>query len=163
MAKYSQRKAKQIFDLYEKGNYTIAQVCVKVGISERCFYTWQKERAEFAEGIKEAKEIYISKKLVECDQSLERLINGYEYEERKTVIGKDRDGNPVPVEQTVTKKHVAPSLGAIIHFQTNRDPENWRNRQTTELTGKNGKDLIPDKPMTVKEAREFLEKLKEDI
>jgi hypothetical protein len=40
------------------------------------------------------------------------------------------------------KKKVAPNLGAIIHYQTNKDPENWKNKQSTELTGKDGRDLF---------------------
>jgi len=45
-----------------------------------------------------------------------------------------------------------PNLGAIIHFQTNHDPDNWKNRQSTELTGKNGKDLLPFTKMMQKVA-----------
>jgi hypothetical protein len=150
MAKYSKKIAKKICDLYERGNYTIAQVCLNVGISESCFYKWQVNSEEFTEKVKEARDKYISKKLVECDQSLEKLINGYDFDEKKTITvdtgKKDDSGKPIIKikEQTIIKKHIAPSLGAIIHFQTNRDPQNWKNRQSSELTGKDGKDLIPE-------------------
>lgn len=139
MAKYSKKIAKKIVDLYERGNYTIAQVCTNVGISESCFYKWQKGSEEFTELIKGAKEKFISKKLVECDQSLEKLINGYDYDEKKIITvdtGKiDTSGKAIIKikEQTIIKKHVPPSLGAIIHFQTNKDPQNWKNRQSTDL------------------------------
>ena len=73
---------------------------------------------------------------------MDRLINGYEYEEKKTVTVDNGQGQPKIKEQTITKKVIAPNLGAIIHFQTNKDPQNWKNRQNTEITGKDGKDLF---------------------
>jgi len=43
----------------------------------------------------------------------------------------------------VTRKHYQPSVPAVIFSLTNRDSENWKNRQNTEITGKDGKDLLP--------------------
>lgn len=163
MAKYNKKIAQKIFDLIEKDSYTIAQICNNVGISERTFTNWQNGFAEFADGIARARETFIKTKLVECEKSLDKLINGYEYDEVKTVMVDNGSGNPKIRERTVIKKQVIPSLPAIAHFQTNRAPESWRNRQTTELTGKDGKDLIPDRPMTMKEAKKFLEQITGEI
>ena len=60
---------------------------------------------------------------------------------------KDEKGNPKPIikEQTTTKKHIQADTAAIIFTLTNGDPEHWRNRQTTEVTGKDGKDLFASK------------------
>ena len=60
---------------------------------------------------------------------------------------KDEQGNPKPIikEQTTTKKHIQADTAAIIFTLTNGDPEHWRNRQTTEITGKDGKDLFAGK------------------
>lgn len=162
MAKHNKRIVNKICDLYKKGHYTIAEICVSVGISERSFYQWQADVAEFAENIQKAKDEYIAKKLVDCEKSLDRLINGYEYEEKKTVTVASSEGKPKIKEQTITKKFIAPNLGAIIHFQTNKDPQNWKNRQNTEVTGKDGKDLIPARVLTQKEAQEFLSQLEDE-
>lgn len=140
--KYSEKIAKKIFSLIEKDSYTVAEICANVGISARCYYYWTQEFAEFARGIKKARETFAEIKLVECERSLTKLINGYDYEEVKTVLVNDSKGQPTIKEKTIMKKKVAPNLGAIIHFQTNKDPENWKNKQTTELTGKDGKDLF---------------------
>ena len=146
--KYSEKIAKKIFSLIEKDSYTIAEICANVGISEPCYYRWQSEFIEFRAGITRARETFVDRSLVECEKSLVKLINGYDYEEVKTVMidsgkpGPDGKLTPKIKERTVTKKHIIPSLPAIIHFQTNRDPENWKNRQTNELTGKGGKDLF---------------------
>ena len=40
------------------------------------------------------------------------------------------------------KKHIQPDTAAVIFTLTNGDPTRWRNRQTTEVTGKDGKDLF---------------------
>lgn len=140
--KYSEKIAKKIFSLIEEDSYTVAEICANVGISARCYYYWIQEFAEFARGIKKARETFAEIKLVECERSLTKLINGYDYEEVKTVLVNDSKGQPTIKEKTIMKKKVAPNLGAIIHFQTNKDPENWKNKQTTELTGKDGKDLF---------------------
>lgn len=142
MAKYSNKRARKIFSLIEKDSYTIAEICASVGISERCFYDWKAENAEFADGITRARETFTRKSLVECERSLTKLICGYEYEESKTVMVNDPAGRPTIKEKTIMKKKVAPNLGAIIHYQTNKDPENWKNKQSTELTGRDGRDLF---------------------
>ena len=142
MAKYSKKLARRIFDLIKKDSYTIAEICANVGISERCYYDWCSKIADFADGIAHAREIFVEARLVECEKSLVKLINGYDYEEKRTIMVKNAKGDPTIKEQTSTKKHMAPSLPAITYFQTNRDPENWKNRQSTELTGKGGKDLF---------------------
>ena len=80
-----------------------------------------------------------------------KKIQGYDVTETKvvTVPGtkKDEKGNPKPIikEQTTTKKHIQADTAAIIFTLTNGDPEHWRNRQTTEVTGKDGKDLFASK------------------
>ena len=140
--KYSEKIAKKIFSLIEEDSYTVAEICANVGISARCYYYWIQEFAEFARGIKKARETFAERTLVECERSLVKLINGYDYEEVKTVLVNDSKGQPTIKEKTIMKKKVAPNLGAIIHFQTNKDPENWKNKQTNELTGKDGKDLF---------------------
>lgn len=148
-ARYSKKIVDDVVALIKEDSYTVAEICQKVGISERSYYNWRNKHAEFAEAIKEAEEEFTQDVLVECKKSLRKLITGYSIKERKTVMAdsrkKDKNGNPIPTvkEQTITDKHYQPNLGAIIHFQTNRDPDNWKNKHSTEVTGKDGKDLIP--------------------
>jgi len=142
MAKYSKKLVQKIVGLIRKDSYTIAEICSLSGIDEATYYRWLNKKSEFCEAVTRAREDFVEARLVECEKSLVKLINGYDYEEKKTVMVKNSKGEPSIKEQTTTKKHMTPSLPAIIHFQTNRDPENWKNRQSTELTGKGGKDLF---------------------
>lgn len=129
--KLSDSIIEKICELIEKDTYTIAELCKIVGISERSFYSWKSENAEFAEALKKADETAVENRLVECKNSLVKLINGFEYNEIKTVYGTGKDARKIR-EKSVTKKRVLPNLGAIIHYQTNRDPQNWKNKQSVE-------------------------------
>ncbi|WP_353123502.1 hypothetical protein [Dysgonomonas capnocytophagoides] len=73
-----------------------------------------------------------------------KIIKGYTIQEKKTVTAdtgrKDENDKPIVKvkEHSVIEKYYPPSLGAIIHFQTNRDPDNWKNRQENKLSGEVG-------------------------
>lgn len=159
--KYSPKVLKKIVELYKVESYTVAEVCLKVGISDRSYYYYQSTYAEFAEAIEKAKEEFTDQMLVECKKSLVKLIKGYDYEEKKTLSVAGKDGKPSIKEQNITKKHMAPNLGAIIHYQTNRDPGEWKNRQTSELTGKDGKDLFAS--LTDEELDKRIEELEKKL
>ena len=106
---------------------------------------------DFADAIEQAKDERMQAMVIEAKKSLMKKIQGYDVTETKvvTVPGtkKDEKGNPKPIikEQTTTKKHIQADTAAIIFTLTNGDPEHWRNRQTTEVTGKDGKDLFASK------------------
>ena len=148
-AKYSKAILKKICALIKKDTYTVAELCVQVGISEGSYYGWKNRFKEFEEQIKEAEDIRLKYFASEAKKSLLKKIQGYTVQEKKTVTvpGKvdEKTGTVTPKikEQTVTDKHFQPDTGAIIFALCNTDPDNWKNRQSTELTGKDGKDLIP--------------------
>jgi hypothetical protein len=147
--KYSKRIVEQICELIRADSYTITEICDMARISKETYYTWLKEKSDFSDAIKKAKDDFKEDMLIECERSLVKLIKGYTIQEKKVISidsgKKDELGRSIPKikEQTIVDKHIQPSLGAIIHYQTNADPEHWRNKQSMELTGKGGKDLIP--------------------
>lgn len=150
MAKYSKKKVRDICSLINKDSYTIAEVCSLTGISESTFFEWKVKKPEFLESIKKAENDFFSFIAVEAKKSLVKKIQGYTVQEKKTVTvdtgRKDEEsGKPIVKvkEHTVTDKHYQPDTAAIIFALTNRDPENWKNRQNTELTGKDGQPLEP--------------------
>lgn len=144
MAKYNQKVVNRICDLISKDSYTIAEICEKVKISESTYYEWLKTKSEFSEAIKKAQDKLTQDLLIECNRSLVKLIRGYTIQEKKTVTAdtgrKDENDKPIVKvkEHSVVEKYYPPSLGAIIHFQTNRDPDNWKNRQENKLSGEVG-------------------------
>ena len=151
MAKFSKKTVEKIVGLIKSDTYTIAEICRQVGITPKTYHQWVNDYPDFADAIEQAKDERMQAMVIEAKKSLMKKIQGYDVTETKvvTVPGtkKDEKGNPKPIikEQTTTKKHIQADTAAIIFTLTNGDPEHWRNRQTTEVTGKDGKDLFAGK------------------
>lgn len=146
--RYSKKLVREICKLVSEDEYTIAELCNNVGISERLFYRWKKDKSEFADAIKEADKIRLKLFKVEARKSVLKKIKGYEYEEThmtaslKKGKGKDKENGEadklVIKEQKKTKKHVPPDSILLMYVLNNTDPENFKHKSHTELTGKGG-------------------------
>lgn len=145
MAKFSKKITGKIVELVKSDTYTIAEICRQVGISQRTYHLWIEEHPEFADAIEQAKEERMQFFVIEAKKSLLKKIKGYEVVETHVTTVPDKNGNPTIKEQKNVKKHFQPDTAAIIFTLTNGDPEHWRNRQSTEVTGKDGKDLFANK------------------
>lgn len=167
MAKFSKKTVEKIVGLIKSDTYTIAEICRQVGITPKTYHQWVNDYPDFADAIEQAKDERMQAMVIEAKKSLMKKIQGYDVMETKvvTVPGtkKDEKGNPKPIikEQTTTKKHIQPDTAAIIFTLTNGDPEHWRNRQSTEVTGKDGKDLFANK--TDEELDKEIEELKRKL
>lgn len=156
-----------IVGLVKSDTYTIAEICRQVGITPKTYHQWVNDYPDFADAIEQAKAERMQAMVIEAKKSLMKKIQGYDVTETKvvTIPGKQKDekGNPKPIikEQTTTKKHIQPDTAAIIFTLTNGDPEHWRNRQSTEVTGKDGKDLFANK--TDEELDKEIEELKRKL
>lgn len=165
MAKYGKKAVEMIVGLVKSDTYTIAEICQQVGISQATFHRWQDEHEDFALAIEEARESRMQFFVIEAKKSLLKKIQGYEVTETKvvTIPTKGDPSKPTIKEQTTQKKHIQPDTAAIIFTLTNGDPEHWRNRQSTEVMGKDGKDLFASKTDEEldKEIAELEKKLKQ--
>lgn len=167
MAKFSKKTVDKIVGLVKSDTFTIAEICRQVGITPKTYHLWMNDYPDFADAIEQAKEERMQSMVIEAKKSLMKKIQGYDVTETKvvTIPGKQKDekGNPKPIikEQTTTKKHIQPDTAAIIFTLTNGDPEHWRNRQSTEVTGKDGKDLFANK--TDEELDNEIEELKRKL
>lgn len=169
MAKYGKKMVDAIVRLMKSDTFTITEICAKVGITTRVYYLWLQEHEEFAEAIKQAENDRMQNMVMIAKKSLMQKLQGYDVIETRTVTipSKKRDKNgaliekPKIKEQTSVKKHIAADTTAIIFTLTNGDPEHWRNRQSTEVTGKDGKDLFAQK--TDDELTKEIEELKRKL
>ena len=139
MAKYNKKRVLQICSLIKEDSYTVAEICLKSGISESTYFEWKAKKPEFSEAVKKAEEDFYSYMVVEARKSLVKKIQGYVVQEKKTVTvdsGKKNEETGKPVvkvkEHTVIEKHIQPDTAAIIFTLSNRDPENWKNRQIVD-------------------------------
>jgi len=135
MAKYSKRLVKRICDELATGNHTIADVCKKVGIDESTYYDWKNKKPEFSEAVKEAEAKRLEAFADMARSGLAKLLDTHEYEEVTTEYENDKTGKPVIKMQKRTKKKIMPNPTAVIFTLTNRDSENWKNRQNIEAKG----------------------------
>lgn len=145
MGKYCRKIIDNIVELVKSDTYTINEMCQQVGITQKTWHKWVADYPEFAEAIEQAKEERMQKFVQEAKKSLLKKIRGYEATETAVTTVPDKDGKPRIKEQKTYKKHIQPDTAAIIFTLTNGDPEHWKNRQSNEVTGKNGKDLFADK------------------
>ena len=143
--KYNKKIVQRICSLIEKDTYTISEICSLSGISESTYYEWQATKPEFSDNIEKARQKFDEILVQEAKNSLRKLVTGYEADEKKTVYTEGKDGKPKIKEQTTVKKHFQPNTAAVIFTLTNKASEEYKNRQNTELTGKDGKDLIQSK------------------
>lgn len=167
MAKFSKKTVEKIVGLVKSDTYTIAEICRQVGITPKTYHAWINDYPDFADALERARDERLQMMVIEAKKSLMKKIQGYEVTETKVIAvpgnKKDEKGNPKPIikEQTTTKKHIQPDTAAIIFTLTNGDPEHWRNRQSTEVTGKDGKDLFANK--TDEELDKEIEELKRKL
>ena len=145
MAKYGKRIVEQIVGLVKSDTYTIAEISRQTGISLRTYFKWIAEYPDFAQAVEDAKAERMQFFVQEAKKSLLKKIRGYEATETAVTTIPDKDGNPKIKEQKTYKKHIQPDTAAIIFTLTNGDPEHWKNKQSTEVTGKDGKDLFANK------------------
>lgn len=145
MAKYSKKMVESIVGLVKSDTYTINEICHQVGIGLRTYHGWIEEHPDFAQAIEEAKAERVQMFVIEAKKSLLKKIQGYDVTETSVTTIPNKNGEPKIKEQKTVKKHIHPDTAAIIFTLTNGDPEHWKNRQATEVTGKDGKDLFANK------------------
>ena len=143
--KYKKKVSERILAMIRADTYTITEVCNNVGISRQTFYNWLNDNPEFAQAVEDANNELLDKMNIEAKKSLMKKIKGYDVIETHVTTVPGKDGNPVIKEQKNVKKHIAADTAAIIFTLTNCDPDNWKNRHSSEITGKNGKDLLTNK------------------
>lgn len=121
---------------YLRDGDTARTAVAKAGLSESTFYQWQIDHPEFSDAVKRAQEEYKQKEFGEilnsAKKSLRVLVEGTEYDEVETEYGTDKNGNVYIKHQKTKKKKILPNPTSVIFALTNRDPENWKNRYSTE-------------------------------
>ena len=136
MAKYNKKIVEDICYLIEEDSYTIAELCQKVGIAISTYYEWLETKAEFSEAIQKARYQFDELMVKEAKNSLRKLVQGYDIDEKKTVFTEGKDGKPRIKEQTTVKKHIQPNVAATIFLLTNKASNEFKNRLNTDHTTK---------------------------
>lgn len=144
MAKYSVKIVEKICSLIREDSYTIAEICNIIGINKDTYYTWLKDKPDFSVAIKKAQGEFDELMIIEAKKSLVKMVKGYTVQEKRTVTQdtgrKSEDGKPIVKvkEHSVVDKHYQPVPAAVFFTLTNRDPDNWKNKQDNTISGEVG-------------------------
>lgn len=134
--KWPQVKDKLILvEKWARDGLTELQIAKNLGISKNTMNDYKNRYPDFLNAIKKGKEVCIT----QVENALYKRALGYEYEEIKTYIKEEGEGdkkNKVSyTEKTV--KHQPPDVGACAIILKNKDPEHYTNdRAALELKQK---------------------------
>ncbi|HEY4355639.1 MAG TPA: helix-turn-helix domain-containing protein [Acidobacteriaceae bacterium] len=103
------------------------------GISESTLNLWKIDKPDFSESLKQGKDEADAR----VQQSLYRRALGYSHDAVK--IFNDKDAGVTKVDYV---EHYPPDTVACIFWLKNRNPEQWRDKVETELTGKGGGPIV---------------------
>lgn len=121
--------AKKVCDLYSTDKFTLDE-CLKANAinSRTTWANWVNQIEQIEQlyniAIQEKNNIYDHRIVEKAKTNLEKLIEGWEYDEVKKE-GEVVNGKVVVQKVTSTTKHQKPSLGAITFALTNRDKNNF--------------------------------------
>jgi len=126
--KFKEDYIRQAYVACNTSGMTDLQLADLFGVAESTIYKWKEDHPKFSEAIKNGKDEFDCKT---AEESLKKLIEGYDYQEAKVIT--DGDGNVIRKE--MTKKHVSPNPGSLCFFLKNRNPTRWRDMKAIELSG----------------------------
>jgi hypothetical protein len=131
-----------------RGGATVEQIAKLMNKARCTVYRWKEEYPEFALALEGGHRGYIQgivNKLTQRAEGYEAIEESVEYERQE--VEEANPGDPdhpivriveVPVKRKVTRKQVAPDVNAIMQILTNKDGENWKNKQSVDVEGKMG-------------------------
>jgi len=111
---------------------TNKEIAEELSISTGTLFAWGKAHPEFLSTVKGGKAI-ANAKVVEA---LYGRAIGSKVPEKKIIMNPDGT-----VRKEVTEKEVLPDVAAIKLWLTNRDPDHWKERISSEITGPGGKPM----------------------
>lgn len=118
------------------------------GVSEQTLNAWKHAQPDFLESLR-------SGKMLADANIAARLYSramGYTHEAVKIAVSPTGEHHQVPYVE-----HYAPDTTAAIFWLKNRRPDQWRDKQTQEVTGADGAPLIPQEaPSSLDLARAML-------
>ena len=166
--------ARAIFKQYAKGLNSLESCAKAHKVAIRTVYLWCAEDAEIARMKKNADDELKCPNLdelkIKARISLNRLVEGYDYEEKTVDVETDPAGHIKTQKVRKITKHCSPDTTAVIFALKNADPENFNRGPndtnviaTTELTIENLQQITPEAlQLAVESRREKMEKLRKD-
>lgn len=115
---------------WRKQGMTEKQIAKRLGIAYSTLNLYKVEHLELSEALKKGREELIE----ELETSLYRKAMGFQYEETEEYI--EQKGDKISLKRKkVLKKNALPDTGALAFALKNLDPDRWRDKRETEISG----------------------------
>lgn len=138
-SKFRPEMVEQSRKLFAAG-FTVPEVAAFFEVDKTTFNRWRVAHPELDDAVRLGREPANERTKL----SLYALANGYDYEEEvATKVKVDKDREEVVV--TRIQKHKPPDYQAASFFLTNKLPEEFRHRKTTDHTGEVNHKVTPAK------------------
>lgn len=140
MSKYGKETTNRICNMIKSDSFTIAEICSQSGITHETYCQWRNKKPEFSEAIRRAEQERLDFFASTAKGSLLKMLKGFTIREKRTVMvdsgSKDEAGQSIPIikETVITERYIEPDTAAIIFTLCNTDPDNWKNRQSIEVS-----------------------------
>lgn len=110
---------------WARDGLTYEQIAKNMGINRETLNRWKKLYPNISNALKKGRQVVIR----ELENALIKRAKGYEYEE----IVHEQNENGLFVRKAT--KQMAPDTTALIFALKNMDPEHWRDKRETQLSG----------------------------
>ena len=125
--KYKPEYDDQARFVVETSGFSILKLAKLFSCDRSTIYNWMGAHPGFFDAIKSGRKVFEGLKI---ERSLVKRATGYPYTETYREIDPD-DSNKMIIVKKV-RKQMAPDVAAIKHWQSNMDPDNWRDRKTID-------------------------------
>lgn len=129
-----------LLECWTRDGLTDEQIAKNIGIQRPTLYDWKKKYSDISDALKKGKEIVD----YEVENALLKRALGYEYDEEKIEVQKDRNGKTISTKVVQTVKQIPPDVGAIALWLKNRRPDKWRDKQPDEEKADDKAVIIDD-------------------
>jgi len=121
--------------LIDYGGSTLTDFLKSLGIDQRTYYRWLRERRDFADAIEQGREAYKKTLTLELSVTLAQTAKGYDKVLEETEYTPDANDANRPRIRKMRRRtvHYAPNVGAAIFLLTNLDPEHYQQRQRNDI------------------------------
>lgn len=131
--KYCDEIVERICERIRQGDSNLL-ACKAVGINPDTFYDWKKEKPDFCEQIKKARDEFQATITNRLEATLWKRAMGYEVSETETEYTTDKNGTRRIKAQKTKTKQIQPDTAALIFALTNVAPNKWVNKQKVETS-----------------------------
>jgi len=111
----------------EDSGFSLIKLAKLFDVSRSTIYKWMEEHKEFSDTLEKARDFYDG---IKIHKSLVKRAEGFAYNETTQEV--DKEGKMAIVRKV--RKYFPPDIASIKHWQVNRDPEKWKDRQNIDLS-----------------------------